>query len=120
MTTSSKAKPPPIAIFDARMNFRHRSAISANASIRASISEISSAGSSSVIGLASVPTHPALRFRVERSSLQWQIVVLFRGYLDMLVAQHGEGPRDPAPGRMRHDDVIDIAALGRDEGRQEP
>src|SRR5882757_595464 len=44
------AIPVAIAIFEARMNFRHRSAISASPSIRASIAEISSVGSFSVIG----------------------------------------------------------------------
>ncbi len=37
----------------------------------------------------------------------------------MLVPQHRQRPRDPSPGRVRHDDVVDIAALGGDERRQE-
>jgi hypothetical protein len=41
-----------MAILDARMIFRQRSAIPASSSIRASIAEISSVGSSSVMGLA--------------------------------------------------------------------
>ena len=53
IATSSNATPPAIAAFDARMNFRLRSASSASASIRASMSEISSVGSSSsFIGFA--------------------------------------------------------------------
>ena len=51
---------------------------------------------------------------------QRQIVVLLHRHLDMLVAQHRQRPGDAPPCRVRHDDVVDIAALGGDEGRQEP
>src|SRR5438094_8023443 len=106
-----------MAILEAKINFRHRSATAANASIRASMSEISSAGSSSVIGRSSkeeggyaLLTHP--------TDSQRQIVVLLRRRFHLLVLQHRQRPRDPLAGRMRHDDVVDVAALGCNEGRQ--
>ena len=52
IASSSSTGPAPMAILDARMIFRQRSAIPASSSIRASIAEISSVGSSSVMGLA--------------------------------------------------------------------
>src|SRR6266702_8241464 len=54
-----------------------------------------------------------------RSRSQRQIVVLLRRHLHLLVFQHRQRPRDPLPRRMRHDDVVDIAPLRRDERRQE-
>ena len=49
LLTTSNAKPPAIAAFEPRMILRERSALSASSSIRASISEMSSVGSLSVI-----------------------------------------------------------------------
>ena len=48
-----------------------------------------------------------------------QIIVLPPRHLDVLVAQHGERAGDAPPRRVRHDHLVDIAALGGDEGRQE-
>ncbi len=45
--------------------------------------------------------------------------MLLHGHLDMLILEHRERPCDPSPCRVRQDDVVDIAALGGDEGRQE-
>src|SRR5215207_5878243 len=52
-------------------------------------------------------------------SLQRNVVVLLPGPLALLVAQHGERPGDPPPCRMRHDHLVDVAALGRHERRHE-
>src|SRR5665213_4040948 len=49
---------------------------------------------------------------------QRQIIVLPAWHLDLLALEHGQRARDAAEGRVRHDDVVDIAALGGDEGRQ--
>src|SRR5262249_168843 len=49
---------------------------------------------------------------------QRQIVVLARRHLDLLATQHGERAGDAAPGRVREDHFVDIAALGGDEGRE--
>jgi hypothetical protein len=49
-----------------------------------------------------------------------QIVVLAYRHLDLLAPQHAERARQPSPGRARHDHLVDIAALGGDEGREEP
>ena len=38
----------------------------------------------------------------------------------MLVPQHRQRARNAAPRRVRHDHVVDIAALGGDERRQKP
>ncbi len=48
-----------------------------------------------------------------------QIVVLAARHLHGLAAQHGERTGDARARGLRHDDVVDIAALGGDEGRQE-
>src|SRR5580704_10038211 len=49
-----------------------------------------------------------------------QIIVLLRRHLDLLPPQHGERA-GKAPSRLaRHDDVVDIAALGGGEGGEEP
>ena len=50
------------------------------------------------------------------SRSQRNVVVLLPGILEVLVAQHPERPRHAAAGRMRHDHLVDIAALGGDEG----
>jgi hypothetical protein len=39
----------------------------------------------------------------------------FAGLFDLLVLQHLEGARDAALARVRHDHLVDIAALGGDE-----
>ncbi len=49
---------------------------------------------------------------------QRNIIVLLPRILELLVAQHGQRPRDALARRMRHDHLVDIAALGGDEGRQ--
>ena len=43
-----------------------------------------------------------------------------RGYIDDVIEPHETRPRDPPPCRVRHDDVVDVAAFGGDERRQEP
>ena len=45
-----------------------------------------------------------------------QIIVLARRHLHALAAQHRERARDARAGRVRHDHVVDIAALGGGEG----
>ena len=50
------------------------------------------------------------------AALQRNVVVLLPGILQVLVAQHPERARHAAAGRMRHDHLVDIAALGGDEG----
>ena len=49
-------------------------------------------------------------------SSQRHVVVFLRRDFHLLVAQHGEGSGDPAARCMRHDHVVDVAALGGDEG----
>src|SRR3546814_866420 len=44
------------------------------------------------------------------------VVVLLPRVLELLVAQHGEGPADAAAGVARLDDVVEIAARCRHEG----
>jgi hypothetical protein len=39
--------------------------------------------------------------------------------LHLLAARHGERPRVPPPYGVRHDHLVDGAALGADEGREE-
>jgi hypothetical protein len=46
--------------------------------------------------------------------------VLPSRHLHLLPAQHRQRPRTARARRLRHDYVIDIAALGGDEGRQKP
>src|SRR6478672_2617644 len=48
-----------------------------------------------------------------------QIVVLSFRHLHGLALQHRQRAGDPPPRRVRHDHVVDVAALGGDEGRQE-
>src|SRR5690606_249389 len=60
------------------------------------------------IGLSAMPS------RSKRN-----IVVLLPWILQLLVAKKTKGAGNAGPRRMRHDDFIDVAALGRDEGRQE-
>src|SRR5260221_11617373 len=45
-----------------------------------------------------------------------QIVVLPLRHLHGLALQHRQRAGNPPPRRMRHDDVVDVAALGGDEG----
>ena len=47
--------------------------------------------------------------------LQRQIVVLPRRHLDMLVPQHRQRAGEPFARRVRHDHIVDIAALGGDD-----
>jgi hypothetical protein len=63
---------------------------------------------------ASPNPHPTKLAR--RKILQRQIVVLLHRRLDVLVFQHRQRPGDALAGRVRHDDVVEIAALGGDEG----
>ena len=53
------------------------------------------------------PTHPAL---------QWNVVVFLARGLNMLVAEHGERPRHALARLGRFDHLVDIAALGCNEG----
>src|ERR1700676_4803562 len=53
---------------------------------------------------------PRWHGRLHRS--QRQIIVLLHRHLDMLVLQHRQRPGDAPPRRVRHDDVVDAAALG--------
>ena len=46
--------------------------------------------------------------------------MLAPGLLGLLGAKHGESAGDAAAGGMRVDHLVDVAALGRHEGRQEP
>ena len=48
---------------------------------------------------------------------QRNVVVLLPGVLELLVAQHRQHPRQALAGRVRHDHLVDIAALGGDERR---
>src|SRR5580658_6636245 len=60
-------------------------------------------------------TSPAMTLPSNR-----QIIVLPSRHLHRLAAQHGQRPRNARAGGARHDDVVDIAAFGGDERRQEP
>ena len=42
--------------------------------------------------------------------------MLLPGVLQLLVAEHVEGARDALAGRMRHDHLVEEAALSGDEG----
>src|SRR5665213_174988 len=64
------------------------------------------------------PETPLTTTQSIRAPLQRQIVVLARRHIHLLALEHGERARDAAARRVRHDDVVDIAALGGDEGRQ--
>jgi hypothetical protein len=75
----------------------------------------------SIVLLRTMWKSPTLHFDcgaplVFRGPLQRQIVVLFRGNLDMLVAKHRERSGDAAARRVRHDDIVDVTTLGGDEG----
>src|SRR6266404_3667022 len=50
---------------------------------------------------------------------QRQVVVLARRHLDFLPPEHRQGACDPLAGGARHDHLVDIAALGGHERRQE-
>ena len=67
---------------------------------------------------SATPKPPLRRSCFCRSSHR-QIVVLLRRHLDLLVTQHGEGAGQPPPRRARHDHLVDVAALGGHERRQE-
>jgi hypothetical protein len=41
-----------------------------------------------------------------------QIIVLLPRHLDMLILQHRQRAGEPPPRGVRHDDVVDSAALG--------
>ena len=58
--------------------------------------------------------------RMIQASSHRQIVVLSPRHFDGLAAQHRQGARNARPGGARHDHVVDIAALGGDEGGEEP
>jgi hypothetical protein len=45
--------------------------------------------------------------------------VLFPGILEFLVRQHGKGPRQPSPRRVKQDRLVDIAQFGGHERPQE-
>src|ERR1700728_743740 len=54
------------------------------------------------------------------TSLHRQIIVLPSRHLHRLAAEHRQSAGDARAGGARHDDVVDIAAFGGDEWRQEP
>src|SRR5579863_7118633 len=56
---------------------------------------------------------------LSRARSQRDVVVLLPRVLELLVAQHGERAREALARCVRHDHLVDIAALGGDEWREE-